>query len=74
MDQCGSLSLLYGAQNVEYSGSTAYDAFTSSYWSLIQENVDPYCIFNFNYQTISLPGSELWGGTRVYTEDQFPAS
>ncbi|OAP58825.1 hypothetical protein AYL99_06122 [Fonsecaea erecta] len=42
---CASLELLYGAQSVEFSNSAAYTAFTSGYWSQIQENVQPYCIF-----------------------------
>ncbi|KIW74600.1 hypothetical protein Z517_11370 [Fonsecaea pedrosoi CBS 271.37] len=42
---CASLQLLYGPQNIEYSNEAGYDAFTSGYWSQIQENVNPYCIF-----------------------------
>ncbi|KIW28688.1 uncharacterized protein PV07_08328 [Cladophialophora immunda] len=42
---CASLQLLYGSQNVDYSNEAAYNTFTSGYWSQIQENVDPYCIF-----------------------------
>jgi hypothetical protein len=45
LEQCSSLALIYGASNVEYSSDPAYKAFTSGYWSLIQEEVNPYCIF-----------------------------
>lgn len=46
IEQCGSLQILYGSQSVQYSNNPAYDTFTSGYWSQIQENVNPYCIFN----------------------------
>ncbi|EXJ74365.1 uncharacterized protein A1O5_02661 [Cladophialophora psammophila CBS 110553] len=42
---CGSLQFLYGGSKVEYSNDAGYDTFTSGYWSQIQENVNPYCIF-----------------------------
>ncbi|KAF2001647.1 Glucooligosaccharide oxidase [Amniculicola lignicola CBS 123094] len=42
---CSSLKLLYGASKVLSQSTTAYDAFTSSYWSIQQASVDPYCVF-----------------------------
>lgn len=36
---------------METQGATSYANYTSSYWSLLQADVDPYCIF--------LPSSEI---------------
>lgn len=41
---CNSLKLLYG-NAVLKEGTSAYDGFTGSYWSVQQASVDPYCIF-----------------------------
>ncbi|KAM0424329.1 hypothetical protein ACHAPT_010475 [Fusarium lateritium] len=42
---CTSLKFLYGDAAVETKGEGAYEAFTSSYWSANQGDVDPHCIF-----------------------------
>lgn len=42
--QCGSLKLLFGIQVISRETS-AYDQFTSSYWSQQQGEPNPYCIF-----------------------------
>ncbi|OAL37816.1 hypothetical protein AYO20_02993 [Fonsecaea nubica] len=42
---CDSLRLLFGSSNVIEQGNQAFDAFTSAYWSVQQESVDPSCIF-----------------------------
>ncbi|CAE7185863.1 FAD binding domain containing protein [Pyrenophora teres f. teres] len=42
---CSSLQLIYGDSKVLSEGSTTYQAFTSSYWSVQQGNIDPQCIF-----------------------------
>ncbi|KAH6874067.1 hypothetical protein B0T10DRAFT_415774 [Thelonectria olida] len=44
-EQCASLKFLYGDEAVETSEDAAYDAFTQTYWSGIQAEVNPYCIF-----------------------------
>ncbi|RVX75582.1 hypothetical protein B0A52_00935 [Exophiala mesophila] len=41
---CESLKLLYGS-NVLRQGSSPYQTFTDSYWSVQQASVDPFCIF-----------------------------
>ncbi|KAL4887813.1 hypothetical protein BDV59DRAFT_189845 [Aspergillus ambiguus] len=42
---CGSLSFLYGASRVFAQNTTTYQNFTSSYWSVQQEEVQPHCVF-----------------------------
>ncbi|RTE76764.1 hypothetical protein BHE90_008754 [Fusarium euwallaceae] len=42
---CKSLKFLYGDAAVETKGEVAYEAFTSSFWSANQGDVDPHCIF-----------------------------
>lgn len=42
--QCSSLRHIFGS-NVLSSNTSAYEAFTSSYWSAQQASVDPQCIF-----------------------------
>ncbi|UNI17425.1 hypothetical protein JDV02_003768 [Purpureocillium takamizusanense] len=42
---CKSLSALYGDNAVYAQNTTGYGAFTSAYWSSIQSEVDPLCIF-----------------------------
>ncbi|KAF5023557.1 hypothetical protein F66182_4370 [Fusarium sp. NRRL 66182] len=42
---CASLTFLYGDAAVESRDEKAYDAFTDSYWSANQGEVNPYCIF-----------------------------
>ncbi|KAF2648004.1 FAD-binding domain-containing protein [Lophiostoma macrostomum CBS 122681] len=42
---CGVLELLYGSSDVLSRQSSAYDGFTSSYWSAQQGAVDPCCVF-----------------------------
>jgi FAD/FMN-containing dehydrogenase len=40
------LKLIYGLSGKLLSqGTTAYDAFTSGYWSAQQGSVDPFCVF-----------------------------
>jgi hypothetical protein len=43
--QCTALSTIFGPEQVAASNSTAYDAFTNSYWSAQQGALDPYCVF-----------------------------
>lgn len=43
--QCKSLRTLYGAESLDTPGSTSYSNFTASYWSALQEEVSPTCIF-----------------------------
>ncbi|KAF4338959.1 FAD binding domain protein [Fusarium beomiforme] len=42
---CSSLRVLYGDKAVETRNEESFEEFTSSYWSLNQAEVDPYCIF-----------------------------
>ncbi|GES65884.1 FAD binding domain protein [Aspergillus terreus] len=42
---CGSLKFLYGASRVFAQNTTTYQNFTSSYWSVQQEEVEPHCVF-----------------------------
>lgn len=43
------------------------------FWALRGGGNNFGLVVNFTLETISLPGSELWGGTRTYTEESFPA-
>lgn len=43
------------------------------YWALRGGGNNFGLVLNFNYEAISLPDNEMWGGSRIYTEDQFPA-
>lgn len=43
------------------------------FWALRGGGNNFGLVVNFTLETISLPGSELWGGTRIFTEDTFPA-
>ena len=43
------------------------------YWSLRGGGNNFGIVVNFNYIAISVPGNNVWGGTRVYLQDQFPA-
>ena len=43
------------------------------YWSLRGGGNNFAIVVNFNYIAFSLPGGNMWGGTRVYTENEFPA-
>ncbi|CAI6336543.1 unnamed protein product [Periconia digitata] len=42
---CSSLAIIYGAENVLSQGSSGYDTFNDAYWSSIQGEVEPYCVF-----------------------------
>lgn len=37
---------MYGSDRVITEGAPGYDVFTNSYWSSIQEALDPFCIAN----------------------------
>ncbi|KAM0351034.1 hypothetical protein ACHAPU_002815 [Fusarium lateritium] len=42
---CASLQILYGDSAVESQNEKAFDDFTHTYWSSVQTEVNPYCIF-----------------------------
>ncbi|KAH7141930.1 hypothetical protein EDB81DRAFT_948217 [Dactylonectria macrodidyma] len=42
---CASLKFLYGDEAVETKDETAYEVFLASFWSAIQGDVSPQCIF-----------------------------
>ncbi|PVH92431.1 FAD binding domain-containing protein [Periconia macrospinosa] len=42
---CSALQTVFGKTKVISQGSTVYDTFTAAYWSVQQEELDPYCIF-----------------------------
>ncbi|KAF5545716.1 FAD binding domain-containing protein [Fusarium mexicanum] len=42
------------------------------YWALRGGGNNFGLVVKFNLKTILLPKSEMWGGSRVYTEDRFP--
>ncbi|KLO97162.1 6-hydroxy-d-nicotine oxidase [Fusarium fujikuroi] len=42
------------------------------YWALRGGGNNFGLVVKFNLKTIPLPKSEMWGGSRVYTEDRFP--
>ncbi|KAM0427104.1 hypothetical protein ACHAQK_012211 [Fusarium lateritium] len=42
---CASLKILYGDSAVESRNEKAFDDFTHTYWSAMQSDVNPYCIF-----------------------------
>lgn len=44
-EKCQSLQFFYGNDSVDLKGTADYDSFTGGYWSEIQAEVDPYCIF-----------------------------
>lgn len=43
------------------------------YWALRGGGNNFGIVVEFGLETIPLPGGELWGGTRIYTEDTFPS-
>ncbi|KAH8882878.1 FAD-binding domain-containing protein [Thozetella sp. PMI_491] len=43
------------------------------YWALRGGGNNFGLVVNFNLNTISLPGGLMWGGTRTYLSDSFPA-
>ncbi|KAJ4250221.1 hypothetical protein NW762_012036 [Fusarium torreyae] len=43
------------------------------YWALRGGGNNFGLVVRFNMKTYPLPGGRLWGGTRIYTEDSFPA-
>ncbi|KAI4650521.1 hypothetical protein J4E93_002877 [Alternaria ventricosa] len=42
---CSSLKLIYGGDKLLSEETSAYDAFTGSYWSIQQGTVNPRCVF-----------------------------
>ncbi|KAF9894028.1 hypothetical protein FE257_009000 [Aspergillus nanangensis] len=42
---CASLKFLYGSGRLFAQDTSAYESFTSAYWSVQQEEVEPHCIF-----------------------------
>lgn len=46
--------------------------FPDLYWALRGGGNNFGLVVNFNLKTVPLPKQAMWGGTRVYTEDQFP--
>ncbi|KAI2790643.1 hypothetical protein POX_c03489 [Penicillium oxalicum] len=42
---CASLSFLFGSQKVNAQNSALYNNFTSSFWSVQQEEAQPHCVF-----------------------------
>ncbi|KAK7441284.1 hypothetical protein CaCOL14_006156 [Colletotrichum acutatum] len=77
-------SNLYGwaCDNVEsYDVVTATGAiirasatqFPDLYWALRGGGNNFGLVVSFNLRTISLPGGKMWGGSRTYLEDSFPA-
>jgi len=42
------------------------------YWALRGGGNNFGLVTNFKYEAISLPGNDMWGGTRVYLENNFP--
>ncbi|KAF4960093.1 hypothetical protein FGADI_1111 [Fusarium gaditjirri] len=47
-------------------------ALPDMYWALRGGGINFGLIVKFNLKTIPLPKGEMWGGSRVYTEDKFP--
>ena len=43
------------------------------YWALRGGGNNFGMVTKFNFDTVSLPGQEMWGGTRTYLEPDFPA-
>lgn len=48
-------------------------AFSDLYWALRGGGNNFGIVTKFNLNTISLPGGQMWGGSRIHTVDQFPA-
>ncbi|KAF4772956.1 FAD binding domain-containing protein [Colletotrichum scovillei] len=47
--------------------------FPDLYWALRGGGNNFGLVVSFNLRTISLPGGKMWGGSRTYLEDSFPA-
>ncbi|KAJ3938291.1 uncharacterized protein N0V96_011536 [Colletotrichum fioriniae] len=47
--------------------------FADLYWALRGGGNNFGLVVSFNLRTISLPGGKMWGGSRTYLEDSFPA-
>ncbi|OHE91335.1 hypothetical protein CORC01_13364 [Colletotrichum orchidophilum] len=47
--------------------------FSDLYWALRGGGNNFGLVVSFNLRTIPLAGGKMWGGSRVYTEDKFPA-
>lgn len=45
ISKCSSLERIYGSDKLLFDNSSAYDAFTSAYWSIQQGAVNPRCVF-----------------------------
>lgn len=48
-------------------------AFSDLYWALRGGGNNFDIVTKFNLNAISLPGGQMWGGSRIHTADQFPA-
>ena len=46
---------------------------TDLYWALRGGGPNFGLVTTFHYEAVSLPGGQIWGGTRAYLEDSFPA-
>ncbi|KAK1471086.1 FAD binding domain-containing protein [Colletotrichum cuscutae] len=47
--------------------------FPDLYWALRGGGNNFGLVVSFNLRTISLPGGKMWGGSRTYLQDSFPA-
>lgn len=68
-------STLSDAQVVTASGlivTASPTSYSDLFWALRGGGNNFGLVVKFNLKAYSLPGGSLWGGTKVFTEDQFP--
>lgn len=83
----GGISFFSSMYGLACDNVASYDVVTASgriitvtptqhpdlFWALRGGGNNFGLVVNFTLETISLPGSELWGGSRMSTEETFPA-
>ncbi|KAI5462641.1 FAD binding domain-containing protein [Mariannaea sp. PMI_226] len=82
----GGISFFSNIHGLACDNVASYDVVTASglivtasptqysdlYWALRGGGNNFGLVVGFNLDTFSLPGGAMWGGSRIYTEDQFP--
>ncbi|KAI1871899.1 hypothetical protein JX265_005885 [Neoarthrinium moseri] len=69
-DNVASYDVVTACGNIVHASPTEHP---DLYWALRGGGNNFGIVVNFNLETLPLPGGEIWGGSRVYLEDSFPA-